>query len=224
MKVAITPALLAACIAVALLASVHARAQQAPPAGRVGQVSPSERHVSIDVQRERDPRHVARTPMTFQMLQFTFRTGGDDLRDDSVVTAGLEFPDGSRQVCYLHGRHAAGGAANISWDNNSTHAAPPCRLDKPRTIVELRGARVFVGMFGPGNGPNYAAAVFGGPVGLAASMRSPDNWNINRADVQAYNPASTQRVCVFSTSANPVARLTGDQPTVALSEFPNQCR
>lgn len=157
------------------------------------------------------------------MIDFAFRTGGDDLRGDSVVTAQLTFPDGSTQQCFLHGAHASGAAANLSWDDNSTHEAPPCRLRKPRTLGELRKSRMMIGLSAPGSGPNFGTMLASG--GLAAmSVRSQDNWNIARVDVKAYNPDGSAETCVRSIGGEPVARLIGDQPVVTISDFPNQCR
>lgn len=227
MKAAIVPAVVSTAFGLAMLASVPSGAQQ-PPAGnpansRVVQAPPSERVVPVDVQRQGEPRSSDRKPTEYQMLEFAFATGDDDLRDDSTVVAGIIFPDGTRQICQLHGRDAVGAGANVSWDNHSKHMAPPCHLEKPWRLNRLREARVTIGMFGPGHDPNLAAAVFGGPIGLAATLRSPDNWNINEAAVWAYNPGIPGKVCVISVGGNPVARLTGDQPRVRLTDYPNRC-
>jgi hypothetical protein len=217
--------LLAAGIGIAMLVPPSSGAQQLPfnlpLPNKLQQAENLVRGIRAGIPR-RDPR-ADRAAMTFQMIEFTFGTGGDDLRSDSVVTARLAFPDASRQDCRLHGPGAIGAAANISWDNHSTHTAPPCRLDKPRTLAELKQARVVIGLYGPGRGPSIAGVMAAGPLGLAG-VRSQDNWNINRVDVRAYSPGTNGQVCVFSVSADPVARLTGDQPDVTVSDFPNQCR
>lgn len=160
----------------------------------------------------------------FQMIGFKFWTGGDDLRDDSAVKAVLVFPDRTRQECRLHGSgYAAGAAANISWDNNSTHDAAPCSLATSRTLAELKRTFVFVLMTSNALSVDPMSAVAGGPVGAAASLRTNDNWDIARVDVTAYNPDASGGSCVVSVSGNPLARLTGSQPSVNLSAFPNQC-
>jgi len=167
----------------------------------------------------------ARSETTFPMIGFTFWTGGDDLRDDSIVTASLTFPDGAKQDCPLHGpQYASGAAANISWDNNSTHDAPPCRLDKPRTLRELKKSRIVVSMGSSPISMDANAAIAGGPAGVVAGLHTSDNWNIARVDVKAYDPNGSGGICLRSASGNPLARLTGEQPEVAISDFPNQCR
>lgn len=143
---------------------------------------------------------------TFQLLGFTITTGADDLRTDSDAYIHLTFQDDPSYNCALHGAVASGASANISWDNNSTHDAPPCELKKPMSLAELRQVKFSLNM-----GSNIVGA-------------SPDNWNVNRVVITAYNPGSPGKVCVFNVSGNPLARLTGDKPEVIVSDFPNQCR
>ncbi|WHZ18004.1 MAG: hypothetical protein OJF55_000153 [Rhodanobacteraceae bacterium] len=143
---------------------------------------------------------------TFQLLGFTITTGGDDLRTDSVAYMHLTFQDDPSYDCALHGSNVQGASANLSWDNNSTHDAPPCRLKKPMTLANLRQVM-------------FSLVMSSNDVGA-----SPDNWNVNRVLITAYNPGSSGKACVFDVGGNPLARLTGDQPQVTVSDFPNRCR
>ncbi len=158
----------------------------------------------------------------FQTIAFTFWTGDDDLRDDSVLTAVLAFPDGKRQDCLLHGKQASGAAANISWDNGTVRDAPPCRLYTPRTADELKNTRISIRLFGPGSGPSFGEVLGSG--GLAAvSIRSSDEWKMAGVEVKAYNMDGSGESCIRSVRGDPVAKLTGNQPEVTISDFPNQC-
>lgn len=226
MKPAIVPAMRAAGVALAMLAPARSNAQQSPTGNpaRMTQVPAPERTVGVDVQRQNDTRGADRDlQRTFQMLEFAFATGDDDLRDDTSVSAGIVFPDGSRVTCPLHGRGTAGGVANVSWGNNSKHTAPPCHLARAQSLDALRHAKVIIAMVESGPGVDPAAAVFGGPIGLAATLHTNDNWNINEAAVWAYNPGTPGKACVISVGGNPVARLTGDQPRIRLTDYPNRC-
>lgn len=156
-------------------------------------------------ERRAEPR-TADSTQTFQVLGFTIMTGDDDLRTDSDVRAHLTFQDDPSYDCFLHGASAAGAAANITWDNHSTHDAPPCRLRKPMSLADLKQVRISLQM---------ESSIVGA---------SNDNWNINRIVVDAYNPGSADKACVFNVSGNPLARLTGDQPEVTISDFPSACR
>ena len=149
---------------------------------------------------------------TFQVLEFTFTTGDDDLRDTSKVTAHLTFPDGSEQDCPLHGsntygRTQAGNDATVTWDNHSMHRAAPCHLDKPRTAADLK--RTVIGLDMVGFGLNVSD--------------TGDNWNINRTIVTAYNENSPERLCVFDGNGNPLARMT-EYSELGLTDLPNRCR
>lgn len=150
-----------------------------------------------------DPRAASET---FQMLGFTITTGGDDLRTDSDAYMHLTFQDDPSYDCALHGHMALGASANLSWDNNSTHEAPPCQLKKPMSLADLRQVKFSLVMESNGIGA------------------SPDNWNVNRVLITAYNHGSPGKTCVLNVGGNPLARLTNDQPQVAVSDFPNQCR
>lgn len=144
----------------------------------------------------------------FQVLAFTFTTGDDDLHDSSAVTAHLTFPDGSKQDCPLHGSSAAGNDASVTWDNHSTHEAAPCHLEKPRSVADLRSVVISLDLSGL----------------TMNAFDTGDNWNINRVLVTAYNPNSSNRLCVFDGSGNPLARMTESQFKLALTDFPNRCR
>ncbi|MBS0383568.1 MAG: hypothetical protein JSR56_14175 [Proteobacteria bacterium] len=225
MKPTIPLSTLVAGLAIEALVPAWSGAQQLPidiPAmGKLRHVQEAESLLQMVKQRQQP--QAGRAEPTFQMLEFTFDTGGDDLRNDSVVTARLVFPDSSRpQDCRLHGAGATGAAANISWGNNSTHIASPCRLARAMTLAALKQMRIVIGLYGPGKMPSVPGAVLGGPLALTG-VRSQDNWNINRIDVRAYNAGTNGETCVFRFSADPVARLTGDQPNVAVTDLPNQC-
>ena len=171
------------------------------PAASLAQ-HPRARHSRERGQRA-DPREANET---FQMLGFTITTGGDDLRTDSVASMHLTFQGDPGYDCLLHGPNVSGASANMSWDNNSAHEAPPCQLKKPMSLADLRQVKF--------------------SLGLASSSvgASPDNWNVNRVLITAYNQGSPGKACVLNVAGNPLARLTGDQPQVTVSDFPNQCR
>ena len=144
-----------------------------------------------------DPRQ------TFQLLRFTISTGDDDLRTDSNLRAHLTFRGSLRSDCALHGPVASGGAANITWDNHSTHDAAPCRLVKALTLVDLRQTVM-------------ALRLESSDIGA-----SPDNWNVVRVVVSAYNPGAPGQTCVFSVAGRPAGAAY--RPEVKISDFPNKC-
>lgn len=147
---------------------------------------------------------------TYQVLEFNFTTGDDDLRQDSGVRANLVFADGSKLDCPLHGPGAAGNDATVGWGNNSGHLAAPCHLDKPRTLADLKGATMKLNLIGL-------------PPTATFDPMSWDNWNINAVRVNAYNPQSPSRTCVLRAQGKPLVRLTGDSSSVTITDFPNQC-
>lgn len=146
----------------------------------------------------------------FQVLEFTFTTGDDDLRNDSTLQAHLAFPDGSTQDCPLHGdlAGAQGNDATVTWENHSTHKGAPCHLSTPHVLADLRNATITLDMSG--------LNLVGDP------LHTEDNWNISRVTVIAYNPSSPARSCVFEGSGNPLARMTGGK--LMVTDFPNRCR
>lgn len=147
---------------------------------------------------------------TYQLLQFRFGTGDDDLRSDSDLTARITFPDKSTQNCALHGSKAVGGEANIGWDNHTTHESAPCRLDRAWTLNELKRSKIELDLFGYGGGMVIDSG--------------DDNWNINSIAVQAYNPGNPQRANLFCYRGDPLlVRLTGSMPKITITDLPTQC-
>ena len=148
---------------------------------------------------------------TYPFVTFTIVTGGDDLRADSLVGAQIAFPsDHTEQKCALHSGAARGTDANTTWDNQSSHQAL-CKLDKPRTLAELKNAR-------------WTLTMLGETVGA-----SPDNWNIKSIEVLASRSRADEKACILSLHADglndpDLIRLTGDQPTVKLAGYPNRCK
>ncbi len=163
--------------------------------------------------RQREQRiEPRRADATYQLLGFTITTGADDLHDDTIVGAMLTFPDGTTQQCTVHGPAGygadgeTGASANTTWGNGTTHQTPPCRLSKPLSLPELRQTRI-----------EFALVNVGTSLGF-------DNWEVSRVFVSAYNQGSARGPCVYDVAGDPLARLTGDQPRVTLSDFPNHCR
>jgi hypothetical protein len=154
------------------------------------------------------PQQRPATPM-YQLLQFHFATGDDDLRGDSYVFATITLPDNSKQKCDLHGYIAKGGEGNVTWDNRSNHASAPCRLSHPTSLRDLKRSKIDVTLSQGGE-----LAVGG----------ADDNWNINGATVEAYDPGNPQRVKLYCLRGDPLlARLTGSVPTLTVTDLPSRC-
>jgi hypothetical protein len=145
------------------------------------------------------------TPITYSVLEFTIYTGSDDLRYDSGAEADINFANGGSQTCSL--KPVAQGD---SWNNNSSHTIP-CTVG-PRSLSVLRQSTITIKL--DEAGWNY----------WVQYAMSPDNWNVQRTWVGAYQPGSGQQPkCVVDVSGNPLARLTMSAPTVTITNYPSQC-
>jgi hypothetical protein len=154
------------------------------------------------------PQQRPAMPM-YQLLQFHFATGDDDLRGDSYVFATITLPDNSTQKCDLHGERAKGGEGNVTWDNHSTHSSAPCRLSHALALRDLKRSKIDVTL------------AQGGEFAVGAS---DDNWNINGATVEAYNPGNPQRTNLYCLRGDPLlVRLTGDNSSVTITDLPSRC-
>jgi microsomal dipeptidase-like Zn-dependent dipeptidase len=127
---------------------------------------------------------------TFNQIQFVIGTGSDDLRGDSSATATLQSPNGSPvQTLTLKAHNQAG------WGNNTTHTVS-LALKPPR-----------------------AACAIGHIVITLASHNSfgetNDNWNVQSVAVTLSNNGAGQ-TSLLNGSGNPLARLTGDLPSLVL--------
>jgi hypothetical protein len=134
------------------------------------------------------PIPLADDTATFNQITFTIGTGGDDLRGDSSATATVALPGGA-QTFTLKGQH------DPSWGNNSTNV-------KTFPIV----------------GPAQLLAAFGAITIALTSHNSvfqtDDNWNIQTANITVSGPGGS--AVLFDQGGNPLARLTGSAPSVAL--------
>lgn len=136
---------------------------------------------------------------TFSGVDFRIGTGDDDLRFDSSAWVDLIFANG-RQSCRLK------DWKQDTWDNNSIHEVP-CTLSPPRSLSELRSARVVLNYTNDPDPNNFVTW---------------DNWNVNSVVVSAVNAGSpaTRVLCV---SASPLVRMKGDLRSVDLRSFASSC-
>ncbi len=127
---------------------------------------------------------------TFNQIQFSVTTGGDDLRGDSSATATLESPNGSTlQELTLKSQSEPG------WGNNTSHTIS-LGLSPPRTPCAIGHILIKLtshNSFGETN----------------------DNWNVQGVNVTLSNNGVGQQE-LTSGSGNPLARLTGDLPSLVL--------
>jgi microsomal dipeptidase-like Zn-dependent dipeptidase len=129
---------------------------------------------------------------TFSQIDFTIRTGSDDLRKSSSATATLEALNGTHlQVISLKGHNQG------SWDNNSTHKVSVA-LDRPLTAKAIGHIVISLqehnGMF-----------------------EGDDNWNVQSVAVALSNKGHNETPIMFF-SGDPLSRLTGSQHSFSLPE------
>jgi hypothetical protein len=124
----------------------------------------------------------------FNQVSFDIVTGGDDLRGDSSATATICFPGGS-QTFTLKSQSDGG------WDNNSDHV-------KTFSIT----------------GPALPLSFFGSITITLTSHNSwpetDDNWDIQSVRVTVTGPDGSGSA--LDQKGNPLSRLTGSSPSVAL--------
>ena len=125
----------------------------------------------------------------YAQIQFIVGTGGDDLRGDSSATATLQSPNGNTlQALTLKGQNQSG------WDGDTSHTVT-LQLVPPQTACMLRHIQITLTSH---NG-------FG---------ETNDNWDLKAITVVLSNGAGG--VIVATGTGNPLARLTGDLPSVVL--------
>ena len=129
-------------------------------------------------------------PGTFNQIQFTIGTGGDDLRGDSSATATLQAANGATlQVITLKGQSSPG------WPNNSSQVitAPLNTALTPAQIAHI-------------------------VINLASHdgfAETDDNWNVNSVNVVLSNNGTGAHP-LMSFSGVPLKRLTKSDPNLSL--------
>ncbi len=137
---------------------------------------------------------------TFVHLSIEVTTGKDDLRGDSSATAEIHLGRDVDRSCVLKGLDADG------WSPGSVHTAT-CNI--PATVFSsLRLAPVDVMMQSFPHG-----------------FETPDNWDIARVVIKAFNEGETA-TCVYDASGWPLVRLKGgtpDQARATVTGSANHC-
>jgi microsomal dipeptidase-like Zn-dependent dipeptidase len=127
---------------------------------------------------------------TFNQIQFTITTGGDDLRGNSEATAALQAPNGSvLQVITLKAKD------QHAWDNNTTHNVT-ARLSPPRAASAIGHIVITL-------------------TSHNSTFESNDNWNVQSVLIKLLNNG-TGATELVNSAGNPLARLTGSQPSLNL--------
>jgi hypothetical protein len=134
------------------------------------------------------PTPVAPVAAKFNQVTFNIGTGGDDLRGDSSATASIVLPGGT-QTFTLKAQSDPG------WPNNSDHT-------KTFTIA---GAAQPLSAFGNITITLTSHNSFG---------ETDDNWNVQTVSITVNG--SSGSACLYNKGGNPLARLTGSQPSVTL--------
>jgi hypothetical protein len=142
---------------------------------------------------------------SYKALQFTFQTGGDDLRGgNDNLDIEIHYPDGSMQV-------ASNVNKGASWNNNTTHSVDvvlkqTVDLHGIKSIRLIHGAQ---GSFNPRIGIN-AGGVPDPILGTAqGGIKTEDNWNMTSAEAVAVMPGGNTSIA----TAGPF-RFTGSQPSL----------
>ena len=132
-------------------------------------------------------------PGEFNTIQFAIATGASQLRADSVANVAIESANGAvLQTFTLYDGSGSG------WPSNSTVAVTKLLNPalKPSDIGHIRITQVEHNNF----------------------PETDNNWNINNVSVSLSNVGSASQN-VMSFTGNPLARLTGTQPSVTLPQI-----
>jgi len=125
---------------------------------------------------------------TFNQITFNIGTGGDDLRGDSSATASIVLPGGTQTFTLK-------AQSDGEWANNSDHV---------KTFA-IAGAAQPLSAFGPITFTLTSHNSF---------TETDDNWNIQNVDITV--SGSSGSAVVLNRGGNPLARLTGSNPSVTL--------
>jgi microsomal dipeptidase-like Zn-dependent dipeptidase len=137
------------------------------------------------------PDEAAGAAGTFNGIQFTVKTGGDDLRGDSTASVTLESPNGmTLQQLTLHAKDSG------SWDNNTTHTVS-LELKPPRKPCDI----------------GHIAITMTSHNGFGETN---DNWNVENVNITLTNNGVGPQPW-GGGSGDPLQRLTGDLPTLVLN-------
>jgi hypothetical protein len=136
----------------------------------------------------------AQVATTFNQIEFTIQTGGDDLRKSSSAIATLKNPHGDKiEEITLKGHNQG------SFDNNSTHKVsgalnrPLTRKDIGEIVIELQEHNGF--------------------------GQSDDNWNVQSVAVTLSNKGRNETLIMYF-SGDPLVRLTGQSHTYRMPQRP----
>jgi Neprosin len=125
---------------------------------------------------------------TFNEIIFNIETGGDDLRGDSSATVTVDLPGGNQTFTLK-------AESDPGWGNNTDHVKS----------FTLSGAPQPLSSFG-----NITITL----TSHNGFLETDDNWNIQSVLVTL--SGSSGGATLMSKSGNPLARLTGSNPSVTL--------
>ena len=137
------------------------------------------------------PGYTASAQQTFNRIQFVIVTGTDDLRGDSEATATLQAANGATlQVFTLKGQNQPG------WGNNTTH-----------TVSLILNPAL------PASSIGHIVITL---ISHNSMFETNDNWNVQSVMVTLSHNGAGQTALVRGMG-NPLARLTGSQPSLTLT-------
>lgn len=131
------------------------------------------------------PMRVVRVNTANAALQFIIKTGGDDLRQNSVATVTLRFANGSSSTYQLNRLN--------NWPNGSTRTVN-INLPQGTLPTDISGITL-----------NFAS-------GSSGPFDTGDNWNVDQVEVKysCYNISATT---IAFGRGTPLVRFTGSTKT-----------
>jgi microsomal dipeptidase-like Zn-dependent dipeptidase len=136
------------------------------------------------------PEEPVGPPGTYNTVDFTIKTGSDDLRGDSSVHVLFKSPNGNVvDEGELHPKDSA------HWDNNSQNEVQ-LSLKTPRTPCQL--AHVWLTL-----------------TSHKSMTETDDNWNVESINIMASNNG-VESVELGGGQGDPLQRLTGSLPTLVV--------
>ena len=135
----------------------------------------------------------------YSVVEFHIYTGDDDLRINSIARTEMNFADTSTEKCSFKDN------GDDAWGNNSDNTIE-CHLDRARTYDELRKARIWIIK-----------------QDVVNFLWGSDNWNVDKVIVTGKDPDNHASTCIWSSSGNPLIRLTGKAPKFAVEDYDTSC-